>query len=497
MATDETRRPRPDPTAPDPGNQAPGAGRTNGERHTGADAGRPTPSSNPWALNQSSSSGGSSSAAPGGSAGAGSNGSVDYPAPDGGSEATTALPPTSLDPATTKMAALPGPPANRLPGPPPGSWPAPQQGGPPRAWPPPGPAHTWGPSGPVSAWPPPTPPGPPTPPKGPSNGALAWLLAGVVALAGGLLFWATRSSDAYVPPAAPASDLSSSSSQLPAAPPPPVAAPSTTSSPPPTVRRVAPVAPVRTPVRITPTTRVTPKPTATKTTKESSSSAKTSKSKSSRSNDNSNNSDNINSRLNQTYNTPAIATLVLLADQLDWMLGQGGLDWCVQRTTASSDHLYGWAEASAYASPFVSDPAKRSLVVGTIDFADEVDAAAVAATLRANGIVDTEPYRKLGRNQLRIGLFPAIDLADAMRKNPRLKVFSANGYFDLALEVGIAGPGLFVLLLFGSAFEALAFNFLTLFQRSKNNDWKLAYPVRFARIKGEFCLNILVKSCLK
>ena len=107
-----------------------------------------------------------------------------------------------------------------------------------------------------------------------------------------------------------------------------------------------------------------------------------------------------------------MATLFLLADQLDWMLGLGGLDGCVQRTRANSGHLYGWAQGSDFATPFVSDPAKRSLVVGTIDFADEVDAAAVAATLRANGIVDTEPYRKLGRNQLRIGLFPAIDLAD-------------------------------------------------------------------------------------
>jgi phosphoserine aminotransferase len=119
-----------------------------------------------------------------------------------------------------------------------------------------------------------------------------------------------------------------------------------------------------------------------------------------------------NSRKDQTYNTPAVATLFLLADQLDWMLGLGGLDGCVKRTRANSGHLYGWARDSAFATPFVADPAKRSLVVGTIDFADEVDAAAVAATLRANGIVDTEPYRKLGRNQLRIGLFPAIDLAD-------------------------------------------------------------------------------------
>jgi phosphoserine aminotransferase len=119
-----------------------------------------------------------------------------------------------------------------------------------------------------------------------------------------------------------------------------------------------------------------------------------------------------NSRLNQTLNTPALATLVLLAEQLDWMLGNGGLDWCVQRTTQSSDHLYGWAESSQFATPFVSDPAKRSLVVGTIDFADAVDAAQVAAALRANGIVDVEPYRKLGRNQLRVAMFPAIEPAD-------------------------------------------------------------------------------------
>jgi phosphoserine aminotransferase len=119
-----------------------------------------------------------------------------------------------------------------------------------------------------------------------------------------------------------------------------------------------------------------------------------------------------NSRKNQTYNTPALATLLLLADQIEWMLSGGGLEWCVRRTTASSRHLYCWAEASEFASPFVSDPAKRSLVVGTIDFADTVDAAAAAATLRANGIVDVEPYRKLGRNQLRVGMFPAVEPAD-------------------------------------------------------------------------------------
>jgi phosphoserine aminotransferase len=119
-----------------------------------------------------------------------------------------------------------------------------------------------------------------------------------------------------------------------------------------------------------------------------------------------------NSRRDQTYNTPAVATLVLLAEQIDWMLEHGGLDGMVARTTASSGHLYDWAESTGVTSPFVVDPAKRSLVVTTIDFSDEVDAAAIAATLRANGIVDTEPYRKLGRNQLRIATFPATDLAD-------------------------------------------------------------------------------------
>jgi phosphoserine aminotransferase len=119
-----------------------------------------------------------------------------------------------------------------------------------------------------------------------------------------------------------------------------------------------------------------------------------------------------NSRLDQTYNTPALATLLLLADQVEWMLAGGGLDFCVSRTSASSGHLYGWAEASEFATPFVSDPAHRSLVVGTIDFDDSVDAAAIAKTLRANGIVDVEPYRKLGRNQLRVGMFPAVDPAD-------------------------------------------------------------------------------------
>ncbi len=119
-----------------------------------------------------------------------------------------------------------------------------------------------------------------------------------------------------------------------------------------------------------------------------------------------------NSLKNQTYNTPAIATLVLLAEQLDWLLGNGGLDWAVKRTADSSQRLYSWAQERPYTTPFVSDPALRSQVVGTIDFVDDVDAAAVAKTLRANGIVDTEPYRKLGRNQLRVAMFPAVEPDD-------------------------------------------------------------------------------------
>jgi phosphoserine aminotransferase len=119
-----------------------------------------------------------------------------------------------------------------------------------------------------------------------------------------------------------------------------------------------------------------------------------------------------NSRKDQTYNTPAVATLLMLADQLEWMNEQGGLDFTVGRTRASSDHLYGWAERTDYTSPFVADPAKRSLVIGTIDFTDDVDASEVATTLRANGIVDVEPYRKLGRNQLRVAMFPAIEPDD-------------------------------------------------------------------------------------
>jgi phosphoserine aminotransferase len=132
-----------------------------------------------------------------------------------------------------------------------------------------------------------------------------------------------------------------------------------------------------------------------------------------------------NSLKDQTYNTPAIVTLLLLADQLDWMLEQGGLDAMVARTTASSTHLYEWAERHEHATPFVADPAKRSPVVGTIDFDDEVDAAALAATLRANGIVDVEPYRKLGRNQLRVAMFPATPPSD---------VEALTGCIDWVLE---------------------------------------------------------------
>ncbi|HEX8627743.1 MAG TPA: phosphoserine transaminase [Catenuloplanes sp.] len=119
-----------------------------------------------------------------------------------------------------------------------------------------------------------------------------------------------------------------------------------------------------------------------------------------------------NSRLEQTYNTPALATIFLAAEQTDWLNSQGGLAWAAKRSAESAGVIYGWAERSPVASPYVIDPALRSNVVATIDFADGVDAAAIAKTLRANGIVDTEPYRKLGRNQLRVALFPTVDPAD-------------------------------------------------------------------------------------
>ncbi|MBM3686516.1 MAG: phosphoserine transaminase [Actinobacteria bacterium] len=119
-----------------------------------------------------------------------------------------------------------------------------------------------------------------------------------------------------------------------------------------------------------------------------------------------------NSRQDQTYNTPALATIYLMAEQVDWFLGNGGLDWCTSRTDESSGILYDWAEASAVATPFVADPTKRSAVVVTIDFHDTVDATSITKALRANGIVDTEPYRKLGRNQIRVAVFPAVDPDD-------------------------------------------------------------------------------------
>jgi phosphoserine aminotransferase len=119
-----------------------------------------------------------------------------------------------------------------------------------------------------------------------------------------------------------------------------------------------------------------------------------------------------NSRLDQTYNTPALATLHLMTTQVEWMNSQGGLDWCVERTGDSSSRLYTWAEKTSYTSPFVTDPGKRSQVVGTIDFDDAIDASQICKALRANGVVDVEPYRKLGRNQLRVAMFPAVEPSD-------------------------------------------------------------------------------------
>lgn len=119
-----------------------------------------------------------------------------------------------------------------------------------------------------------------------------------------------------------------------------------------------------------------------------------------------------NSRLDQTYNTPALATLILLAEQIEWMNQNGGMNFSAGRSADSASRLYGWAEKTAYATPFVTDPSMRSNVVGTINFDDSIDATKVASALRANGIVDTEPYRKLGKNQLRIGMFPAVEPSD-------------------------------------------------------------------------------------
>ncbi|MFJ6669951.1 phosphoserine transaminase [Actinosynnema sp. NPDC091369] len=119
-----------------------------------------------------------------------------------------------------------------------------------------------------------------------------------------------------------------------------------------------------------------------------------------------------NSTKDQTYNTPSLATLFLLDNQVQWILGNGGLKWAVERTADSSSRLYSWAESTSYTTPYVADPAHRSQVVGTIDFDDSVDASVVAKVLRANGVVDVEPYRKLGRNQLRVAMFPAVEPTD-------------------------------------------------------------------------------------
>jgi phosphoserine aminotransferase len=122
-----------------------------------------------------------------------------------------------------------------------------------------------------------------------------------------------------------------------------------------------------------------------------------------------------NSRKDQTYNTPAVATLAMFANQLEWLGDNGGLTWAVERTADSSGRIYDWAERTGYTTPFVADPAERSQVVATVDVDSAVDAAAVARTLRSNGVVDVEPYRKLGRNQLRIATFPAIEPDDVSR----------------------------------------------------------------------------------
>ncbi len=137
-----------------------------------------------------------------------------------------------------------------------------------------------------------------------------------------------------------------------------------------------------------------------------------------------------NSRLDQTYNTPALATLHMLANQIDWMLSGGGLEWSASRCDRSAEIIYSWAESSGYARPYVENPAHRSHVVATIDFVDSVDAAEVAKTLRANGIVDTEPYRKLGRNQLRVGMFPSVDPEEVA------SLCSSIGYVVGALSSG-------------------------------------------------------------
>ena len=133
------------------------------------------------------------------------------------------------------------------------------------------------------------------------------------------------------------------------------------------------------------------------------------------------------SRLEQTYNTPALATVFLAAEQTDWMNAQGGLAWATKRSAESAAAIYGWAERSEFATPFVTDPALRSNAVATIDFAEGIDATAIAKALRANGIVDTEPYRKLGRNQLRVGMFPAIEPADVEALTASIDWLIENG----------------------------------------------------------------------
>lgn len=135
-----------------------------------------------------------------------------------------------------------------------------------------------------------------------------------------------------------------------------------------------------------------------------------------------------NSRKNQTYNTPAVSTLVMLDNQVQWMNNNGGLDGMIKRTTESSSHLYSWAEGRDGANPFVTPESARSLVVGTIDFDESIDAAQIAKILRANGILDTEPYRKLGRNQLRIGMFPAIDPEDIKKLTAAIDWILDNGH---------------------------------------------------------------------
>ncbi|CAM5341166.1 phosphoserine transaminase [Corynebacterium variabile] len=136
-----------------------------------------------------------------------------------------------------------------------------------------------------------------------------------------------------------------------------------------------------------------------------------------------------NSRKNQTYNTPAVATLLMMDSQVKWMNENGGLEGMVERTTESSSILYNWAEGRSETTPFVADADSRSLVVGTIDFDDAVDADVIAKTLRANGVLDTEPYRKLGRNQLRIGMFPAIEPED---------IRTLTKAIDYILDAGVA-----------------------------------------------------------